>query len=66
MISGQELESVQQVRLYSVQGRLLVSSEPEWVSGSQQILRLAGLNPGIYFLELDYGRGVYRQKVWVE
>jgi hypothetical protein len=66
MISGKELESVQKVRLYSVQGRLLVSSEPEWLSGSQQILRIQGLNPGIYFLELDYGRGVYRQKVWVE
>jgi len=66
MISGKELESVQKVRLYSVQGRLLLSSELEWLSGSQQILRLQGLNPGIYFLELDYGKGVYRQKVWVE
>jgi hypothetical protein len=66
MISGKELESVQKVRLYSVQGRQLLSSEPEWLSGSQQILRLQGLNPGIYFLELDYGKGVYRQKVWVE
>jgi hypothetical protein len=66
MISGKELESVQQVRLYSVQGRLLLSSEPEWLSGSQQILRIQGFNPGIYFLELDYGKGVYRQKVWVE
>jgi hypothetical protein len=66
MISGKELESVQKVRLYSVQGRQLLSSEPEWLSGSQQILRMSGLNPGIYFLELDYGKGVYRQKVWVE
>jgi len=66
MISGKELESVQKVRLYSVLGRQLLSSEPEWVSSSQQILRMSGLNPGIYFLELDYGRGVYRQKVWVE
>jgi hypothetical protein len=66
MISGKELESVQNIRLYSVQGRLLLSSEPEWLSGSQQILRMAGLNSGIYFLELDYGRGVYRLKVWVE
>jgi hypothetical protein len=66
IISGQSLENIQRIQIYSVQGKLMLSAEPEWLSASQQRVHLPSLETGVYFLEVDYGAGVYRQKVWVE
>jgi len=53
-------ESIQQIELYSTEGKLLQSLKPE---SRQAILKLNSYHPGIYFVKILSNHQLFTEKV---
>jgi hypothetical protein len=59
-------ENIRFVRLYSALGQEVLYAQPEDEFTLQQNISVAGLESGIYFLEVAWDGGMYRSKIQVE